>query len=95
MWGEVDVNGERVIKAFSSDALELLSAHLPTGISLFQLIELNFLVLLCLTVLFVIVFGLILGLQLIHNDLRASMTNGYLTSKIICLVETLLEYRFC
>ncbi|XP_047956209.1 endoribonuclease Dicer homolog 2 isoform X1 [Salvia hispanica] len=63
MWGEVDVNGERVIKAFSSDALELLSAHLPTG------------------------------LQLIHNDLRASMTNGYLTSKIICLVETLLEYR--
>lgn len=43
-----------------------------------------------------IIFGFLLGPQrLIRNDLRANMMDGYLTSKIICLVETLLEYRFC
>ncbi|KAL8517842.1 hypothetical protein ACS0TY_009230 [Phlomoides rotata] len=29
----------------------------------------------------------------IGNDLKANMTAGYVSSKIVCLVETLLEYR--
>lgn len=29
----------------------------------------------------------------IGRDIEANMTAGYLTSKVACLVETLLEYR--
>ncbi|XP_057788683.1 endoribonuclease Dicer homolog 2-like isoform X1 [Salvia miltiorrhiza] len=64
MWAEMDTCGERVVKAFSSDALQFLCARIPTGPK-----------------------------WSIPNDLRANVTSGYLTSKITCLVETLLEYR--
>ncbi|KAH6801617.1 dicer-like 2 [Perilla frutescens var. frutescens] len=64
LWGNMDISRDTAVKAFSSDAVKVLSARIPTGPQ-----------------------------WLIRNDLRANMTVGYLTSKIICLVETLLEYR--
>lgn len=97
MWGNMDISGEAVVKAFTSDAVKVLSA---TGDFLFSVLRLNSLFLAgplqALLYCSVIIFGFLSGPQrLIRNDLRANMTDGYLTSKIICLLETLLEYRFC
>ncbi|KAL8507745.1 hypothetical protein ACS0TY_018332 [Phlomoides rotata] len=64
IWDHMDVTGDRVIKAFSIDAVKVFSAHIPSGPE-----------------------------WSIHNDLIANITAGYLTSKVTCLVETLLEYR--
>ncbi|KAG8390726.1 hypothetical protein BUALT_Bualt01G0113400 [Buddleja alternifolia] len=63
-WDRMDISGERVVRAFSLDAVELFSAFMPSGPH-----------------------------WSIGYDLTANMTAGYLTSKVMCLVETLLEYR--
>ncbi|KAL9165554.1 hypothetical protein ABFS82_06G177900 [Erythranthe guttata] len=64
MWDKMDISGERVVQAFSLDAVKVFSAFMPSDPQ-----------------------------WSVCNDLAASMKSGYLTSKVICLVETLLEYR--
>ncbi|KAK6144956.1 hypothetical protein DH2020_021776 [Rehmannia glutinosa] len=64
VWGKMDVSGERVVRAFSLDAVKIFSASMPCGPQ-----------------------------WSIRNNLTANMTAGYLTSKVMCLVETLLDYR--
>ncbi|KAG8390725.1 hypothetical protein BUALT_Bualt01G0113300 [Buddleja alternifolia] len=63
-WVRMDISGERVVRAFSTEAIKLFSAFMPSGPQ-----------------------------WSIHYNLTDNMTAGYLTSKVMCLVETLLEYR--
>ncbi|KAI3470366.1 hypothetical protein Pfo_027029 [Paulownia fortunei] len=63
-WDKMDVSGERIVRAFSSDAVKVFSASMPCGPQ-----------------------------WSIRNDLMANATAGYFTSKVMCLVETLLDYR--
>ncbi|KAL0382577.1 UNVERIFIED_CONTAM: Endoribonuclease Dicer2 [Sesamum calycinum] len=64
IWGQMDASGNRVVRAFSSDAVKVFSASMPSGPE-----------------------------WSIRYDLIDDMKAGYLTSKVICLVQTLLEYR--
>ncbi|KAL0358761.1 UNVERIFIED_CONTAM: Endoribonuclease Dicer2 [Sesamum angustifolium] len=64
IWGQMDASGNRVVRAFSSDAVKVFSASMPSGLE-----------------------------WSIRYDLIDDMKAGYLTSKVICLVQTLLEYR--
>ncbi|GFP90070.1 endoribonuclease dicer homolog 2 [Phtheirospermum japonicum] len=64
LWGKMDVSCERIVRAFSSDAVKIFSASMPSGPQ-----------------------------WSIRNDLMANVTAGYLTSKVMCLVEILLDYR--
>ncbi|KAL6504014.1 hypothetical protein OROGR_025937 [Orobanche gracilis] len=64
VWDKMDVSGEKVVRAFSSDAVKIISASMPSGPQ-----------------------------WSIRNDLMANVTAGYVTSKVMCLVETLLDYR--
>ncbi|XP_011084676.1 endoribonuclease Dicer homolog 2 isoform X1 [Sesamum indicum] len=64
IWGQMDASGNRVVRAFSSDAVKVFSASIPSGPE-----------------------------WSIRYDLIDNMKAGYLTSKVMCLVETLLEYR--
>lgn len=41
MWANMDMSGEVVVKAFTSDAVKVLSVRIPTGDSLFSVIGLN------------------------------------------------------
>lgn len=38
MWDKIDAAGERVVRAFSSDASKVFSAFIPSGTISFQLI---------------------------------------------------------
>ncbi|KAL0452252.1 UNVERIFIED_CONTAM: Endoribonuclease Dicer2 [Sesamum latifolium] len=64
LWGQMDASGNRVVRAFSSDAVKVFSASMPSGPE-----------------------------WSICYDLIDNMKAGYLTSKVMCLVETLLAYR--
>ncbi|KAL0340835.1 UNVERIFIED_CONTAM: Endoribonuclease Dicer2 [Sesamum radiatum] len=64
IWGQMDASGNRVVRAFSSDAVKVFSASMPSGLE-----------------------------WSIRYDLIDDMKAGYLTPKVICLVQTLLEYR--
>ncbi|GER28274.1 dicer-like 2 protein [Striga asiatica] len=64
VWGKMHVSGEKVVRGFSSEAVKIFSASMPSGAK-----------------------------WSIRNDLMANITAGYLTSKVMCLVETLLDYK--
>ncbi|CAA0821254.1 Endoribonuclease Dicer homolog 2 [Striga hermonthica] len=64
VWGKMHVSGEKVVRGFSSEAVKIFSASMPSGAK-----------------------------WSIRNDLMANVSAGYLTSKVMCLVETLLDYK--
>ncbi|XP_051121429.1 endoribonuclease Dicer homolog 2 isoform X2 [Andrographis paniculata] len=64
LWDKMDISVERVLRAFSSDAVKAFSQCIASGSHWSS----------C-------------------QDLMHNMSAGYLTSKVMCLIEILLEYR--
>ncbi len=82
---------EQIVKNFSSDASHAFATCIPSGTSILK----NFCFML-LVVAYIPSFFLIIPSGLgwsIGDNVRANMDEGLLTSKVVCLIESLLEYR--
>ncbi|GAV83983.1 DEAD domain-containing protein/Helicase_C domain-containing protein/Ribonuclease_3 domain-containing protein/PAZ domain-containing protein/dsRNA_bind domain-containing protein [Cephalotus follicularis] len=62
-WWKSDVSGESIVKNFSSEAIKVFAAYVPTGPGWF-----------------------------IGNNFKSNVDAGLLSTKVSCLVESLLEY---
>lgn len=93
--------GEEVVKTFSSKAFEALSTVVPTGRSKIALQDNQHLLVFC-VMLIMFTYTLFLCLYLCNADPNWSISDfnksnkheGLLTSKVLALVELLLEYRY-
>ena len=87
----MDVLSEKIVKNFSSDACKAFAACVPSGISFLK----KNCCFLLLFVAYIPSFFLITSGPgwSIGDNISASMDAGLLTSKVICLIESLLEYR--
>lgn len=95
-WGELDVCAQTIVRDFSSDASKVFSACLPSGITVsnihfLHVFDFFMLSQICLTH---SLFAANIGPHWsIGGDIQANTDAGYLSSKVHCLVESLLEYR--
>ena len=92
----MDGFGETIIKKFGSDASQALVTYVPSGILQFaeRIGDLPCYPYMLMFVLSFSLFTLNSGAGWsIGDDSKFNMDSGLLTEKIVCLVESLLEYR--
>ncbi|CAI9090837.1 OLC1v1025698C1 [Oldenlandia corymbosa var. corymbosa] len=94
-WERLDGRGEAIVKNFSSEASSILSECMPSSNVPLKGFYFNLLVAFnCLFLNLLVPFALNTGPEwCIGCDTDADINAGYLTSKVICLYDSLLEYR--
>ena len=99
IWEKLDKSGERIITEFSLDVFKLLSGYMPSGMlpssardKLLEVSRLYLCPVLVATNFPYILYSLDPDWS-IRDDMEANVLNGYLSTKVICLFESLLERR--